>query len=344
MGKYYDGNKLLNMKDLDGEKPEIYICDGNRTAGKTTFFNRKLVLDFLRDKYEFLLLYRYSYELDNAAETFFKDIGALFFGSYEMTQMSEARGQIKILLLNDEVCGYAVSLNNPNLIKRYSHYFHNVKQILFDEFQNENDRYCTNEVQKFISIHTSIARGNGEQVRYVPCYLISNSVNIINPYYCALGIDVRLDDKTKFLRGNGWVLEHCFNESASKAQQGSRFLQAFKDDNYTAFSSQNVYLNNNKAFVEKMEGYSYYVATIKFNGKYYAIREFRVRGIVYVDENVDNSFPLKIAVDNQEHEKNFLMLDRNEWFIQNMRSLFKKGCVRFKNFRCKEAFFHLVSY
>ena len=36
---FYDGTKLLNMKDLSGEKPEIYLCTGNRSAGKTTYFN-----------------------------------------------------------------------------------------------------------------------------------------------------------------------------------------------------------------------------------------------------------------------------------------------------------------
>lgn len=32
--KYYDGTKLLSMTDLNGKKPEIFICTSNRTAGK----------------------------------------------------------------------------------------------------------------------------------------------------------------------------------------------------------------------------------------------------------------------------------------------------------------------
>ena len=34
--KYYDGTKLLSMKDLDGNKPEVYMVTTNRTGGKTT--------------------------------------------------------------------------------------------------------------------------------------------------------------------------------------------------------------------------------------------------------------------------------------------------------------------
>ena len=40
MGIYYDGTKLLSLPDANGNKPEIVVCVSNRSAGKTTFFNR----------------------------------------------------------------------------------------------------------------------------------------------------------------------------------------------------------------------------------------------------------------------------------------------------------------
>lgn len=40
---YYDGTKLLSLKDINGNLPEIYICTSNRSAGKTTYFNRLCV-------------------------------------------------------------------------------------------------------------------------------------------------------------------------------------------------------------------------------------------------------------------------------------------------------------
>ena len=49
MTTYYDGTKLLSMKDLNGETPEIFICTANRTAGKTTYFGRLLVNRFKKD-------------------------------------------------------------------------------------------------------------------------------------------------------------------------------------------------------------------------------------------------------------------------------------------------------
>ena len=78
MGIYYDGTKLLSMKDINGDTPEIYICTTNRTGGKTTYFGRLVVNKFLDKGEKFALLYRYNYELDGVADTFFKDISGLF--------------------------------------------------------------------------------------------------------------------------------------------------------------------------------------------------------------------------------------------------------------------------
>ena len=61
--KYYDGTKLLSMTDLNGKKPEIFICTSNRTAGKTTYFSRYFMNRFLKHGECFGLLYLYSYDL-----------------------------------------------------------------------------------------------------------------------------------------------------------------------------------------------------------------------------------------------------------------------------------------
>ena len=72
-----------------------------------------------------------------------------------------------------------------------------------DEFQSETNHYCSMEVEKLISLHTTVARGNGEMARYVPVYLIGNPVSLLNPYYSAVGITNRIQENTKFIRGKG---------------------------------------------------------------------------------------------------------------------------------------------
>lgn len=344
MSKYYDGTKLLSMLDINGNKPEIYMCTTNRTGGKTTYFGRLCINRFLDKGEKFGILYRYNYELDDIVEKFYKDLGSLFFPNYTMTSKRRASGTFQELFLNDKSCGYGLSLNNADQIKKYSHLFSDIQRMIFDEFQSETNHYCDNETKKFISVHTSIARGQGEQVRYVPVYMLSNPVSIINPYYVEMGISSRLKDDTKFLRGDGFVLEQGYIESASIEQKNSGFNRAFSKNSYTAYSSECVYLNDNKAFVEKPAGKSKYLCTLRYKGSDFALREYTESGLIYCDDKADSSFLTKISVTTDDHNINYVMLKRNDFFLSNLRYFFEHGCFRFKDMRCKEAVLSALSY
>lgn len=344
MSKYYDGTKLLSMVDINGNKPEIYMCTTNRTGGKTTYFGRLCINRFLDKNEKFGLLYRYNYELDDIVDKFYKDLGSLFFPSYTMTSKRRAKGTFQELFLNEKSCGYALSLNNADQIKKYSHLFSDIQRMIFDEFQSETNHYCDNETKKFISIHTSIARGQGVQVRYVPVYMLSNPVSIINPYYVEMGISGRLKDDTKFLRGDGFVLEQGYIESASIEQKNSGFNRAFSKNSYTAYSSECIYLNDNKAFVEKPAGKSKYLCTLRYKGSDFALREYTESGLIYCDDKADSSFLTRISVTTDDHNINYVMLKRNDFFLSNLRYFFERGCFRFKDMRCKEAVLSALSY
>lgn len=344
MSTYYDGTKLLSMTDLNGEKPEIFICTSNRSAGKTTYFSRLCVNRFKDKGEKFALLYRYNYEVDECSDKFFKDIQKLFFQEDVMSNKPRGNGVYHELFLNEKSCGYAFSLNNADQIKKYSHLFSDTKRMLFDEFQSESNKYCSNEIKKFISIHTSVARGNSEQARYVPVYMISNPVTMLNPYYISMGITTRLNDKVRFLRGNGYVLEQGYNESAAMAQKSSGFNQAFASDSYVAYSTEGVYLNDNLAFIEKPKGIGRYVVTLRYNGCDFAIREYADNGFLYCDDHPDSTFRFKITVTTDDHQVNYVMLKQNDLFLSNLRYYFSKGCFRFKDLRCKEAVLKALSY
>ena len=213
-----------------------------------------------------------------------------------------------------------------------------------DEFQSETNTYCPNEIVKFQSIHTSLARGQGQQVKYLPVYMAANPVTILNPYYTEWGFSTRLDNKTKFLRGHGVVLEQGYVESASEAQKLSGFNRAFGNSEYNAYAAQGVYLNDNLSFIEKPEGRSRYLATIKYENSEYGIREYADDGIVYCTDKADSTYPIKIAVTTNDHAINYVMLKRNDIFISNLRWYFEHGCFRFKDLKCKEALLKTISY
>ena len=341
---FYDGTKLLSMKDINGDTPEIYICTSNRSAGKTTYFSRLCVNKFLDKGEKFCLVYRFNYELDSCADKFFKDIKGLFFKNHEMTSKRQASGSYHELFLDGESCGYAIALNNADQLKKYSHFLSDTMRMFFDEFQSETNHYCSKEIEKLLSVHTSIARGNHKQVRYVPIYMVSNPVSIINPYYCSLGISSRLRSDTKFLKGEGFVLEQGFNESASIANKESAFNRAFASNSYVSYASENVYLNDNLAFIEKPQSIGSYFCTLKCDGLFYGVREYPNEGIVYCDNRPDLSYPIKIAVTTDDHQINYVMLRRNDMLIKILKEYFLKGAFRFKDLKSKEAVLKALSF
>lgn len=338
------------MMDINGEKPEIYICTSNRSAGKTTYFGRWAVNRWLRNAEKFCLVYRYNYELDSISDKFFRDLERLFFPGYEMTSARRANGIYHELFLTapgadmPESCGYAITLNSADQLKKYSHLLSDVERMIFDEFQSETNHYCSDEITKLLSIHTSIARGNGKQIRYVPLIMISNPVSLINPYYIEMGIAERLRADTKFLRGEGFVLEQGFVTSAAEAQKASAFNRAFAKNKYVAYAAENVYLNDNLAFIETPPGKSRYLCTLRYNGAEYAIREYVDQGIIYCDNRTDKTNRNRISVTTADHDVNYVMLKRNELFIASLRYYFDHGAFRFKDLRCKEAVLKALSY
>lgn len=339
---YYDGTKLLSMLDLDGNKPELYIASTNRSAGKTTFYSRYLVKKWLKNKEKFLLLYRYSYELENCEKQFFSEVQKLFFIDKEMTSHKKQKGKYVELIINDVQCGYATAINCAESVKKLSHLFADVSRIFFDEFQSETNTYCPNEIEKFISIHNSIARGGGKQSRYVPVIMCGNRVSLLNPYYSSIGVSERIQSGTKFLKGNGWVLETSTNADASKAVSENLFNKAFIGNQYITFASENAYLNDDTAFVQKMDGHNDYLCTVFCDDKIYSIRNYGT--CIYCDDNPDITYPVRVSVSYTDIQKNYLSQLNNKSFIDLMRKYFENGLFRFKNLECKNCIIKLLAY
>lgn len=332
---FYDGTKLLSMTDINGERPEIYMTVGNRAAGKTVYYSRLCTNGFKKRGEEFLLLYRFVNELDNVAHSFFDDIRALFFPDDVMSSKKIGKGAIHELFLNGLHCGYAVALNGADEIRRNRALFKNIRRMFFDEFQSESMHYCPNEIIKFQSIHTTCSSG-----RYLPVYMCSNAVSLINPYFFAMGIGSRIQKNTKFLRGDGFVLEQTFNEDAADKILKSGFTRAFGASKYTAYSTQNVYLNDDSTFIEKPAGSSEYIATILYDGKNYGVR--RYDDFLYCDTKADTSFYKKIAVLPSDLCPDYVSLKADLSFVSLCQHFFHTGRFRFRDLSAKKAIFYIV--
>lgn len=313
MSKYYNGDKIRTILDRNGELPEIVIVEGNRSAGKTVNFNNYVFQQFLKHGKKFGLLYRYKYEISEISNKFFKDIKAIYNYSGEFTEKSKSYGSYHELYYNGKSCGYAFAINSAEQIKKQSHEFSDIDYILFDEFQSEYNSYASNEINKFISIHTSIARGQGKQHRFVRVFMLSNPNDINNPYYNAWGISKKmLLNGSKFIRGNGYVLERNFNEAAVAAMKQSGFLNAFYNSvYYKTLTKNNSYLQNNDDLIlpdYNLSKFRYYF-TIKHNQKLFGVWENGE--LIIITENVNYEFPRRYVLtrDNITTDSRFILIN-----------------------------------
>lgn len=331
---YYDGTKLLSMLDINGLKPDVYMASTNRTDGKTTFFSKMVVSHHLKRGTQFALLVRKQTELDGIAEGFFDELSSLFFKGKTMEAEPMFRGAIRKLYIDGVPAGFAIPLTAEQYVKKNSHLFYNVDEIMFDEYQTLDIEYLPDEISRFYSIHKSISRGGGKQVRRVPVYLLSNEMSIVNPYYIAMNVSERITSKAKYIRGNGWVLQRTINESVQQQAQETGFYRAFSDTEIAKHSTFNTSFLDKEGLIEKMSGNYRYIATLVLNESQYAVKLYN--SIIYIDKRAEPSGKIYTS-DSNLMSAGMSMIPRALKII--LKEYFEKGCVRFYSQDCKSAFF-----
>ena len=337
--KYFEAHPVTDFKDANGDVPEILIVDGNRTGGKTTAFSRFLVDEFLNHGKKFFIIKRYKNELKDIADAFFSDIRSLFFEDHVMTSKSHADGAYIELFLDKKSCGYASALTMTGKLKLYSHIFADVENMFFDEYQDEYNVYLPDELKRFHSLHTTIARGHGKAVRFVPVYMASNSISIFNPYYRTFGITSKINSSTKVYRGDGFVLLRLTIKDVALEQRKSAFNRAMNGSGYLDSAVDNAFLNDDsfnvgkRTDVKKMlfgfiDGKDFY--SVNYSGSQY-----------YVRKGGDRQFPNVFGVHRSDRSGNITAAP--ESYLSRLRFMYENANVFFETQESKHAFLELIS-
>lgn len=348
--EFYNGYKLMSKLDINDRKPELYIAASNRSAGKTTFFNGMLLHNFLRSGKKFLLLYRRRYEITQAADGFFKDINKLFFPKLAMSQETGVKNVFDKLYVYENVdrpvkyhCGYAASISAAEQIKKFSHLLSDINIILFDEAFPENDNYIKNEINLFMSVHDSLARGNGEMSKYLPVIIVGNMISIINPYFDALGIIDRLQLNSNFMRGDGYVIEQNFNEISARKHSESAFHRAFAGAAYNAATQERKYINTSYDMIDSnVADNGRYILTIRYDNNYYSVRYNEAGYFYYVANTPDPLFRYQHAATEKDISES-AVFDPSSYYRKVLKDRFRNNQLKFKNLKCKAAALHFIT-
>ena len=347
---FYSGYRLLATTDKNGDKPEIYIAASNRSAGKTTFFNGYMLHNFLRKSRKFLLLYRRRYEISQAADGFFKDISNLFFPDLAMTQEPGVKNVFEKLYVSEKKehapkyeCGYATSLSAAEQIKKFSHLLSDVDIILFDEAFPENDVYIKSEIDLFMSIHDSLARGRGKMSRYLPVVIVGNLISVYNPYFDALGIIDTLQLDANYTRGDGFVIEQNFNEISARRHKESAFHRALSSAAYNAATQERRYINTSYDMIDnRVADTGRYIITIRYRDSLYSVRYNEQGRFYYISDTPDPRYKMQHAATEKDITEDAIF-DPSSIYRKMIRDRYRKNLVKFRTLKCKDAAIHFIA-
>lgn len=310
--EFLNVKKILNTKDIKGERCYIHILRGNRSCGKTFNILKLFIERFLSRKEQFCLLYRTKNECKNA-HLILSDILDLYFSDYVAFKTIEIVENVIFSIQIENIktkevleVGFAISFYDVDKIKKYSAIFKKVNYLFFDEFELENHRYFKNEFEKFTSIIFSISRGGGQVIRNITILLAANNCDVYNPYFIGFKILDKLNKiENNILRLDGIVLHIIENEVVKKEMKNNKMLSAFKDNNYLKYAIDNTALKDRETFLVSKnyisKNHCNFVTTILNNNDYYSIwLDINNKCMIFSDIKMENS---KIVFTITENEK-----------------------------------------
>lgn len=314
---YFNCKHFLQMKDKNGEYPEaFFIVSRVRGVGKTTsigltllniFFNggSEGVVDLPLTGYKMCLYVREAKCLGNFAPGILKGTVDMYYPGWTVEEKTGIKGVFNYIYLvkgKDEEkesveVGYVINIKNVRNVKEVSSTFVDVGICFFDEFQDATGKYLADEVSKFLDVHTSIARGSGEQRRYLPCIFASNTLSIMNPYFQECGLTRNLQANTRKYRGDGYVYLRFENKELAQVHALSGMGRAFAGNKTIDYMDDSWMLDNETGICSPDGwGRSYYVATLINDNRTYSVQYYQYSDIYYISTKVDETYPIRYTI------------------------------------------------
>lgn len=308
---YYNGQTLLSKNAL------INFIIGERGNGKTYFFKKWCIKDFLRKGNEFVWLRRYDTELDDIG-LFFNDVGKEF-PNHEF----EVKGGK--FYIDKKVAGYYFPLSKA--ITKKSIPYPNVSKIIFDEFliTKNNYHYLSKEVESFLDAVETIGR-----LRDVRCFLIANAISEINPYFVFFNIKL----EGRFTRIGDILVERTDSADYREVKRETRFGKLISKTSYGKYAIDNEFVNDNHEFIEKRTEFARNIFNISINNKLIGIWiDYKV-GKVYASFKY-NPEMVTICLTNEEMKPNYLMLNSRSNNLKMLKNAISYGYLYYESFKVK---------
>lgn len=322
---YYNRNDLLSYNSL------FNFVVGERGTGKTYQFKDWAISDFLKTGKQFVYVRRYKTE--------FKDITNFFDDIINKYPEHKFRIDNRKFYIDGKIAGFYIALSTA--VTKKSVAYPNVNKIGFDEFilEKSSIHYLPNEVNAFLGLYETIARDR-ENVRVM---FMANSVTLINPYF--LFFDLQVDKSKRFwtFKNNDLIVELTDLQEFKAHKKETRFAKLIDGTDFSKYSIEGEFVNDNYEFIEKKSPNSYYMFTLIYKGDEIGVWCDGKEGLIYITNKVDSTYPLRYAITTNDHKPNMIVLS-NKYSrdkIKLLTKMYDYGCLRYETLKLKASMFEI---
>lgn len=322
--KYYNGNNLKSHSTAD-----MFISIGGRGIGKTYWWKRDCIKDFIENGNQWVYLRRYHSELANI-DLLLNDVAHEFpewdFEIKKRRMYAKKKKTKKWLEM-----GYILCLSRIKTGKGVN--YPKVASILFDEFQLDDsdkriNKYLVNEVKIFSDLYETISR-----TREVRIIFLSNAISIVNPYFTKWKIaPVKNKIVKKNLNGFIFAIEMCNADDYMSEKVKTRSGKLMNISGMAESSIENDMLNDNEFYIGKKPANAKYRFNLKIDGQTMGVYQDMNDWKLYFSKSFTPTGQTYIFKKTDIDERTIYCKNRKDYTdINIMCNLFNRNLIAFEN-------------
>lgn len=330
---YYDGAKLL------GYGAPVNIVVGERSEGKTYYFKRKGIRNFLKDGSTWVYCRRYETILKAMLDKhdFFGDIarneefpGIEF--KVEGRTMRLRRGEDEPW----ETFGYFTSLNKAQTYKGTTD--PTCTMLVYDEFINELrvPPYLPNEPTILMNYWETLDRRE-DRVKII---MLANAADMVNPFFLEWGIVL---DKPGFRRyKNGLlVVQWDDNQAFAEAAADTNIGKFTAGTAYDSYARGNIFIGSGDEFIEAKPATARPVCSLVFRDQRFGVWREAQQGRYYITRKPPRK-ALQFSLTTVDHRPNLIMLEQADPFLKALIAHYRFGMLFFDQPATREQFINAM--
>ena len=318
---YYNGGQALSHNAL------FTFIIGNRGCGKTYWFRKWVINDFIKNGNQFIYLRRYKEEMTDSNKKNFLSplIKNNEFPNHELKIKNNE------IFVDGKVAGYFVTLSTAKVKKSVDYPL--VTKICFDEFiiEKSNYTYIPNEVISLMEFYNTVDR-DSDRVKMI---FLSNAISIANPYF--LEFDINVSDAHRYwkFRNGEMLVDYVDNEVFKEYKRNTRFGRMIAGTKYAQYSIENKFMLDDDFGIDKKDSKCTCEINIKYGGTIYGIWRSRSKECFFISQDYSKTCLYNYCFKMNDITEKFHLVNKSNPLIKFVVKDYKKGNVLFESSKIK---------